>query len=131
MSDVLAGMPCSPCTFSASLPLAPSISFMLRRPSCALSHADSARVRCDVCLLICRSPLEFGPPLFTLGPTGGSFARVQLRLHGGSNNYLLPTSLLQSTLTDADPSSAFAGGVVRVEATNLHWVGNTFAEHMG
>ena len=24
-----------------------------------------------------------------------------------------------------------AGGVVRVEATDLHWVGNTFAEHMG
>ena len=55
----------------------------------------------------------------------------QLRLHGGSNHYLLPTSLLQRALADAPASSAFAGGVVRVEATDLHWVGNTFAEHMG
>ena len=55
----------------------------------------------------------------------------QLRLHGGSNHYLLPTSLLQAALIDASPSNAFAGGVVRVEATNLEWVGNTFAEHMG
>ena len=55
----------------------------------------------------------------------------QLRLHGGSNHYLLPTSLLQRSLVDADPASAFSGGVVRVESTNLGWVGNTFAEHMG
>ena len=54
-----------------------------------------------------------------------------LRLHGGSNHYVLPTSLLQRALIDAHPSSAFAGGVVRIESTDLEWVGNTFAEHMG
>ena len=43
----------------------------------------------------------------------------QLRLHGGSNHYLLPTSLLQAALIDASPSNAFAGGVVRVEATKV------------
>ena len=55
----------------------------------------------------------------------------QLRLHGGSNHYLLPTSLLQRALIDADPGNAFSGGVVRIESTDLHWVGNSFAEHMG
>ena len=44
--------------------------------------------------------------------------------------YLLPTSLLQRALIDAPPSNGFSGGVVRVEATDLEWVGNTFAEHM-
>ena len=56
---------------------------------------------------------------------------LQLRLHGGSNHYFLPTSLLQRAMIDAPASNAFAGGVVRVEATDLEWVGNTFAEHMG
>lgn len=52
-------------------------------------------------------------------------------MHSGSNHYLLPTALLQRAWLDAPASSAFAGGVVRVEATDLSWVGNTFAEHMG
>ena len=47
-----------------------------------------------------------------------------------SLQYVLPTSVLQRLLIDAHPSNGFAGGVVRVEATNLEWVGNTFAEHM-
>ena len=56
----------------------------------------------------------------------------QLRLHGGSNHLLrVPTALLPRLLIDAAPANAFAGGVVRVEATDLRWVGNTFAEHMG
>ena len=55
----------------------------------------------------------------------------QLRLHGGSNHLLLPTALLPRALLHASPTNAFAGGVVRVEATDLRWVGNTFAEHMG
>lgn len=48
----------------------------------------------------------------------------QLRLHGGSNHLLLPTSLLQRLMIDAEPSNAFAGGVVRVESTDLEWVGS-------
>ena len=35
----------------------------------------------------------------------------------------------QRVLIDAPPENAFAGGVVRVESTSLHWVHNTFAEH--
>ena len=73
----------------------------------------------------------FGLPMLGLQEKAGCLMFSQLRLHGGSNHYLLPTSLLQRWLVDAHPSSAFAGGVVRVESTSLPWVGNTFAEHMG
>ena len=72
----------------------------------------------------------FALPVVGLQEKGGCLMFSQLRLHGGSNHYLLPTSLLQRALLDARPDNAFAGGVVRVEATNLTWVGNTFAEHM-
>merc|ERR1719181_1900798 len=73
----------------------------------------------------------FGLPMLGLQEKAGCLMFSQLRLHGGSNHYLLPPSLLQRLLVDAHPSNAFAGGVVRVEATDLLWVGNTFAEHMG
>jgi len=70
-------------------------------------------------------------PILGLQEKAGCLMFSMLRLHGGSNHYMLPTSLLQRALIDAHPSSAFAGGVVRVEGTDLDWVGNTFAEHMG
>ena len=54
----------------------------------------------------------------------------QLRLHGGSNHYLLPTSLLQRALIDAGPTNAFSGGVVRIESTDLEWVGNTVLQQL-
>jgi hypothetical protein len=45
-----------------------------------------------------------------------------LRLHGGSNHYLLPTNLLQRIFVDAPPTTLageiFGGGVIRVEGTN-------------
>ena len=69
-------------------------------------------------------------PMLGLQEKAGCLMFSQLRLHGGSNHYLLPTSLAQRAWVDGPPSSAFSGGVIRVEATNLHWVGNTFAEHM-
>jgi hypothetical protein len=73
----------------------------------------------------------FGLPMLGLQEKAGCLMFSQLRLHAGSNHYMLPTSLLQRALADSEPSSAFAGGVVRVEATDLSWVGNTFAQHMG
>ena len=71
----------------------------------------------------------FALPVLGLQEKGGCLMFSQLRLHGGSNHLLLPTSLLQRGLADTEPLSAFAGGVVRVEATNLSWVGNSFAVH--
>lgn len=45
-----------------------------------------------------------------------------LRMHGGSNHFLLPTNVLQRIFLDASPSSLageiFGGGVARVEGTN-------------
>ena len=73
----------------------------------------------------------FALPVLGLQEKAGCLMFSQLRLHGGSNHFLMPTSLLQRALIDASPANAFAGGVVRVEATTLDWVGNTFAEHMG
>jgi len=73
----------------------------------------------------------FALPVAGLQEKAGCLMFSQLRLHGGSNHLLLPTSLLQRELASAEPTNAFAGGVVRVEATDLEWVGNTFAEHMG
>ena len=55
----------------------------------------------------------------------------QLRLHGGSNHYLLPTSLLQRALVNAPPPHLHLHVLMMTESTNLEWVGNTFAEHMG
>ena len=59
----------------------------------------------------------------------------QLRLHGGSNHYLLPTALLQRWMATADPYSALSGGVVRVISFRTHgatidWVGQGFAEQL-
>ncbi|EOD20641.1 hypothetical protein EMIHUDRAFT_242013 [Emiliania huxleyi CCMP1516] len=69
-------------------------------------------------------------PALGLQERGGCLMFSQLRLHGGSNHLLgAPTGLLQRVLIDAPPENAFAGGVVRVESTSLHWVHNTFAEH--
>ena len=70
-------------------------------------------------------------PVLGLQEKSGCLMFSQLRLHGGSNHLVLPTSLLQRVFIDARADHAFAGGVVRVEETNLEWVGNTFAEHMG
>jgi len=70
-------------------------------------------------------------PVLGLQEKAGCLMFSQLRLHGGSNHFILPTSLLPRVLLNAPATSAFAGGVVRIEATNLTWVGNTFAEHMG
>ena len=53
-------------------------------------------------------------PVLGLQEKAGCLMFSQLRLHGGSNHYLLPTSLLQRALIDAPPTNAFAGGVVRV-----------------
>ncbi len=72
----------------------------------------------------------FGLPMLGLQDMGNVHMFASLRLHGGSNHIFLPTGLLQRWLHDAAPASPWAGGVVRVEATNLTWVGNTFAEHM-
>ena len=41
-----------------------------------------------------------------------------VRMQGGSNHLLLPTSLLQKWHRHAGAASAFSGGVVRVESTN-------------
>ena len=46
-----------------------------------------------------------------------------LRMHGGSNHYLLPTNLLQRAFVDAPPDESlggeiFGGGVVRVERSS-------------
>ena len=40
-----------------------------------------------------------------------------LRQQGGSNHYFLPTSVLQSIYED-DLTSAYSGGVIRIESTN-------------
>ena len=40
-----------------------------------------------------------------------------LRLHGGSNHLLFPTSLLHKWYASSSPSSDFAGGVVRIESS--------------
>ena len=73
----------------------------------------------------------FGLPILGLQEKAGCLMFSQLRMHGGSNHLLLPTALLQRALVNADPTSAFAGGVVRVGSTNLSWVGNAFAVHHG
>lgn len=70
-------------------------------------------------------------PVFGLQEKGGALMFSQLRMHGGSNHYFLPTALMQRWLVDAHPTNAFAGGVVRITQANLSWVGNSFAEHMG
>ena len=55
----------------------------------------------------------------------------QLRFHGGSNHLLgLPTGVLQEAFAAASPeANALGGGVVRLEATNLTWLENAFAQH--
>lgn len=70
-------------------------------------------------------------PAAGLQEKAGCLMFSQLRMHGGSNHFLLPTGLLQSLLLDAPPSNAFSGGVVRIEATNLSWVGSAFSQHLG
>ena len=69
-------------------------------------------------------------PIIGLQEKGGCLMFSQLRLHGGSNHLLLPTSLLQRWYYGAEPSNAFAGGVVRINAYSLDWIGSPFAEHM-
>ena len=73
----------------------------------------------------------FGMPVLGLQEKGGCLMFSQLRLHGGSNHYVLPTSLLQRARVDGAGDDAFAGGVVRVNDYSLAWVGSPFAEHMG
>ena len=45
-----------------------------------------------------------------------------LRKHGGTNNWILPTGIVQELFADETPESimgeAFGGGIVRIEATN-------------
>lgn len=69
-------------------------------------------------------------PILGLQEKGGCLMFSQLRMHGGSNHYLLPTALLQKYYYDSDPRSALAGGVARITSTNLTNLGNIFAEHM-
>eukprot|EP00965_Chrysotila_dentata_P090318 2980291-Pleurochrysis_carterae.AAC.1 len=77
------------------------------------------------------NPFELPPAFFSLSPPlslpqerGGCLMFSQLRLHAGSNHRLLPTAMLQRALRHAHPSNAFAGGVVRLEQTNISWVAN-------
>lgn len=69
-------------------------------------------------------------PILGLQERGGCLMFSQLRLHGGSNHLLLPTGLLQRRLVEAEPANALAGGIVRIESTDLHWVHGALAEHL-
>jgi hypothetical protein len=48
-----------------------------------------------------------------------------LRQQGGSNHYFLPTSLLQ-TMYEDDITSAYSGGVIRIETTNATQITSHF-----
>lgn len=95
-------------------------------PPCFREPAKSSKLHVGAALVY-----AFALPVFGLQEKGGALMFSQLRMHGGSNHYFLPTALMQKWLVDTTPTNAFAGGVVRITQTNLSWVGNSFAEHMG
>lgn len=66
-------------------------------------------------------------PALGLQERGGCLMFSQLKLHGSTNHPFLPTGLLQKWLASST-TSALGGGVVRIEKTNLEFVGKTFAE---
>jgi uncharacterized membrane protein YphA (DoxX/SURF4 family) len=47
---------------------------------------------------------------------------ANLKVHGGSNHFLLPTGLLFHAFADAPDSHPFGGGVVRIEKTTSNWL---------
>lgn len=51
---------------------------------------------------------------------------ANLKVHGGSNHYLLPTGLLFHYFADAPDSHPFGGGVVRIENTTSYWLQNIY-----
>ncbi|EOD26211.1 Hypothetical protein EMIHUDRAFT_115140 [Emiliania huxleyi CCMP1516] len=62
----------------------------------------------------------FGAIVLGVHDQGQPHMYANLRLHGGSNHYLMPTGLLQTLFEGADPRSPlgdFSGGVVRIEQT--------------
>lgn len=47
---------------------------------------------------------------------------ANLKVHGGSNHFFLPTGLLFHMFAHAPDSHVFGGGVVRIENTTSHWL---------
>ena len=81
-------------------------------------------------LVGCTAFQIFLMPILGLSDVGASHMYSNMRLFGGSNHYLVPTGLLHA-LGERVPAwmgseSAFAGGVVLVEATDSTWINGIY-----
>lgn len=66
---------------------------------------------------------SFGLVIFGLGDMATTHMYSNLRVHGVGNHYFLPTGLLFRYFESASPrTNPFAGGTVRVDATNSSFV---------
>lgn len=128
--------PISYVDFDASVPICGALAAIICLASFASSSATAASVHNvrpnpvgAVGWILRLSACVYALVVIPLGVMDMGAANMfsSLRMHGGSNHYLLPTNLLQRLYMDAPADSLageiFGGGVVRVEGTNSSHIG--------